>query len=278
MRKLGKLAENTDEQTGSLISSRQVADDGGFNWTPPTQKQNVQAPGLGNEVAKNGLFLPQPDSDPSSIQTPLYKNPLPIFPDFLLPDKYGEGLEELKRTARDAIQTRRFIPLIHPHILKRLMRNSFAAIMAEHQLIDLSDFIELLDAQHAASPTSPADSPARWAIINAIIAIALRYKTAPGSESEFTDIQHGYYQNATSVIPQLILQEPSLLSIQALLAMAIFASGIPDTQASTMLVTNASRQLELFGRGQSLAMGTEEAQRYKQLERVVEMFEKNASL
>lgn len=160
------------------------------------------------------------------------------------------------------------------------MRNTFTEIMAEHQLIDLSDFMALLDAQHAASSTGPADNPARWAIINAVIAIALRYKTAPGSEGELSDIQHGYYRNATAVIPDLILQDASLLSIQALLAMAIFASGIPDTQASVMLVTNASRQLEMFSRGQSLSgrvLETGEAKYHEQLSRVINTFERNAS-
>lgn len=248
---------------------------------PDSGGVNSLTSGVRKEVAANELFIPGPNPCSSSAQTQLYTlKPIPIFPDFLLPDKYGEGLRELKSTVQDAIRTRRFIPLMHLHILRRLMRNTFTEIMAEHQLIDLSDFMALLDAQHAASSTGPADNPARWAIINAVIAIALRYKTAPGSEGELSDIQHGYYRNATAVIPDLILQDASLLSIQALLAMAIFASGIPDTQASVMLVTNASRQLEMFSRGQSLSgrvLETGEAKYHEQLSRVINTFERNAS-
>lgn len=118
--------------------------------------------------------------------------------------------------------------------------------MAEDQLLDLSNFMTLLEAQYASSPLGPADNPSRWAIVNSIIALAMRVKTAPGSEAALSDITHAFYQNAVKVTPELILQDPSLLSIQALLAMAMFAQYIPGKQAFRMLTTNASRQLEIL--------------------------------
>lgn len=129
-----------------------------------------------------------------------------------------------------------------PEIARRLIQNSFTEVMAEHQLMDLSTFVKLLDAQYAASSVGSGGNPARWTMVNAVIALAIRFKTAPGSEAALSDITHGFYQNATRVLPELILQDTCLLSVQALLTMAMFAQCIPDIRASIMLATNASRQ------------------------------------
>ncbi|KAI1772853.1 hypothetical protein F4818DRAFT_126631 [Hypoxylon cercidicola] len=184
----------------------------------------------------------------------------PIFVDFLLPDQFAKHLDTIKRDLGEATASRRFVPLMPYRISMRLMENAFAEIMAEYKLLDLPSFMALLDAQYAASPVDPADNSARWAIVNAIIALAVRSKTAPGSEHCLSDIPRGYYQNALTVIPDLILRAPSLLSIQALLAMAIFARNISDRQAFVMLASNASRQLELFT---SVTIDPEEMVRYE---------------
>ncbi|XXH00630.1 hypothetical protein Hte_006978 [Hypoxylon texense] len=192
------------------------------------------------DLQSNSVYMP-PSQKQSSV-----KNGLPIFADFLLPDQYGKHLNTIKRELGKATATRRFVPLMPYHISKRLMENTFATITGEHQLLDQPSFIALLDAQYAASPVDPADSPARWALVSAVVALAIRSKTAPGSEGCLSDIPRGYYQNAITVLPDLILQAPILLAIQALLAMALFAKNIRDRQAFVMLANNASRQLELF--------------------------------
>ncbi|PNP45172.1 hypothetical protein TGAMA5MH_03223 [Trichoderma gamsii] len=119
--------------------------------------------------------------------------------------------------------------------------------MQHRQLLDLADFSALLSAQYIASSTGPAENDfARWATVNAVTALALRFKAAPGSEGDLSSIPLAFYHNATAVIHHLILQEPSLLSIQALLAMAMFVEDTPEPAAFIMLATNASRQLELL--------------------------------
>lgn len=181
-----------------------------------------------------------------SQRRPNVERELPIFADFLLPDQYDQHLYTIKRDLGDATATRRFVPLMPYRISKRLMDNSFTDVMAEYQLLDLPSFMMLLDAQYAASSVDPADNSAQWALVNAVLALAIRFKMAPGSENSLSDIPRGYYQNAITVTPDLILQAPSLLSIQALLVMAIFARDIGDRQAFVMLANNASHQLKLF--------------------------------
>ncbi|KAK4139686.1 uncharacterized protein C8A04DRAFT_40520 [Dichotomopilus funicola] len=118
--------------------------------------------------------------------------------------------------------------------------------MGGYQLLDQPSFVTLLEEHYAASPVDPADSPARWALVNAVIGLMLRAKIAPGAETELSRYPRAFYRNATAVIPELILQDPSLLSIQALLAMAMFAEATSDTRSFVMLATTASRQLELL--------------------------------
>lgn len=148
--------------------------------------------------------------------------------------------------------------------------------MEEYQLLNLENFMPLLDAQYTASDTGPEDNPARWALVNAVISLALRAKTASGCEDQFSDITSGFWQNATMVLPELILGDSSLLAIQAVLAMAMFARGLSDTRAFVMLTTNASRQLELYRLGQlssARTIDTNEVDQYEQTSKVAHAFD-----
>jgi hypothetical protein len=154
------------------------------------------------------------------------------------------------------------------------MEHCFAEAMGEHQILEQAEFMRLLEAQYAASSTQPAGGFARWAMVNAITALTVRVKTAPGSETDFAHIADTLYRNATIVLPELILQDPCELSIQALLAMAMFADGMPDAQARVMLATNASRHLDLVART-SPALNV---QQYKQLYAIANALESAAVL
>jgi hypothetical protein len=180
--------------------------------------------------------------------------------------------------AVEGIAARNFKPLMPLYIARRLVENSFAEIMEGQQLIPLSHFMTHLDAQYAASSLDPAGNPARWAVVNTIVALGIRSKTAPGLEAALFDITNGFYQNATKVVPELILQRPCLASIQALLGMALFARDNVDISAFIMLASNASRQLELLSLSWSStgrAIDTEETEQYEQVYRTAGIFEKN---
>ncbi|PVH76355.1 hypothetical protein DL98DRAFT_393911, partial [Cadophora sp. DSE1049] len=169
-----------------------------------------------------------------------------IFPEFLLPGTFDINLKAFKKTISQAIVARKYTPLMPIHVSRRLMENSFSEIFAEHQFIDFSTFMRLLETQYASSSRDPSKCPARWAVVNAILALGVRFKTAAGSEAAMGDVVKGFYNNGIAVLPELMLREPSLLAVQALLAMAMFARGVPDLQAFVMLVTNASRLLQLL--------------------------------
>ena len=174
-------------------------------------------------------------------------NPIPIVADFLLPGAYDEHLKTLKTRIGEADPSRRLTPLLPQHIARRLIENTFTEVMESHPLMDHSNFVMLLEDQYAASLSGPANCPARWAIVNAVLALAIRAKMAPGSENTLSDIPDGFFQNAIAVIPDIILRVPSMLSVQAFLSMAMVAQGLPSSHVFVMLVSNASRQLELIG-------------------------------
>jgi len=180
--------------------------------------------------------------------------------------------------AAEGIAARNFKPLMPLHIARRLIENSFAEIMQGHQLIPLSHFMMHLDAQYTASSLDPAGNPARWAVVNIIVALGIRSKTAPGSEAALFDITNGFYQNATKVVPELILQRPCLASIQAFLGMALFARDNVDISAFIMLASNASRQLELLSLNWSStdrAIDREDMEQYEQVYRTTDILEKS---
>ncbi|KAK9416398.1 putative Transcription factor domain-containing protein [Seiridium unicorne] len=166
--------------------------------------------------------------------------------DFLFPDVFNNNFKLLKQSASRDVLARKFTALMPLHITKRLIKNSFAEAFGGDQPMELPQLLTLLDAQFADSSIDPGSDPARWALVNSVTALALRFKTAPGSEADMSVISSAFYQNATIVIPDLILQTPNLMSMQALVSIAMFAKGIPDTTALSALATNVSLQLELL--------------------------------
>jgi hypothetical protein len=157
-------------------------------------------------------------------------------------------------------------------ISRRVVENSYHDIMAKYPFMSLPDLVGLLDAQYAVSTTDAADDPARWAVINAVVALAVRFKTAAGSEDDISPIAQSFYNNAAMVYPQLIHPTPSMLSIQALLAMAVFARGIPDAQTLILLVNQASCQLEVLDSSKTpwnSMSHVNEHHQYEQIQRVV---------
>ncbi|KAI1743760.1 hypothetical protein F4680DRAFT_407407 [Xylaria scruposa] len=180
------------------------------------------------------------------------KKALTIFPQFLLSKSLATEIRAFKIEIKNATSTGKYSPLMPLHISRRLVENSFTDIIPQPQFISLESFIGLLDAQYADDTTGPGDDAARWAVVNSVIALAGRFKTAAGSEADMSPITLGFYRNASLVIHQLILHKPTLLSIQALLSMAMFARGIPDVEAFIMLAKNAFNQLDILQQTWSL--------------------------
>jgi hypothetical protein len=162
------------------------------------------------------------------------KKEIPFLPSFLQPSQFPETLLMIRKTiiSQDKL-TCKFTPLLPYAIAKTLITNSYPFIFPQTTpLLSLATILRYLGAQYAVNSTSPAGYPARWALINAILALAGRYKIAPGSERELGAIVLAFWHNARGVLGDLILlappvvEEEGLVIIKALLAMALFVDGV----------------------------------------------------
>lgn len=170
-----------------------------------------------------------------------------IYPVFLHPENAMRTLQDLKRAVQeDQKSSEGFAPLISQDLIRYMFENTYDEITAVCPIFDLSTLKRLNTEQQSVSRTHPADNSARWAILSTWIAIALHFRTVPGSEDEFSHVIKGYYRNAVLVLPDLILQPANMEAIQALLFMAKFADVVEDHRSFVMLVTNATRQIELL--------------------------------
>lgn len=154
--------------------------------------------------------------------------------------------------AADAAPTP-FTPMMPHPIARRLLQNAYEEMRLGLPFLgDLSGMLALLDAQYGAFGTAPPAIPSpesapAFALVNTVVALAIRHKMAAGAESHISGIAAAYYRNATLVTHHLILQTPTAQSVQALRAMAAFAGGTPDPPAQAMLLANAEQQERMMG-------------------------------
>ena len=177
-----------------------------------------------------------------------------IFRGFPVLDTFEEQLDQFKAGIGTA---EGLTPLMPLHISRRLIENTFTDLMAQHQLLSLSSFMVLLESQYKEGLTGPAGHPARWAMVNAVLALGIRLKTAQGFERDILPVAQAFFENATAMTHKLILNRPTLLSIQALLAMALYAEKSADRHTFATLARNASCQLHIFSHTLSTSVGDE---------------------
>lgn len=164
---------------------------------------------------------------------------IPTLPEFLIKENFHHQLQSIRRSID---KTSDLKPLLPQPIASKLIQNSFCEIRASF-LFDLPYFLELLDAQYASSSSDSAGNPGRWAIVNATTALAVRFKTAPGAEDEIAPIASAYFGNAAAVMQDLTRLSPTILSIQALICMALFIEHEPQTATFALISSTAAQQL-----------------------------------
>ncbi|KAI1130668.1 hypothetical protein F5Y10DRAFT_235319 [Nemania abortiva] len=217
----------------------------------------INTPDNADLSAANAAGRRSPNEVSSTDVSPMLLNgkKIPfIFPHFFLSNTFAQDISTFKSQIREATSKGGFSPLMPLHMSRRLIEIAFEDIIPEPHFINFESFMQLFEAQYADNASSPGQDIARWALVNGVTALAGRFKMLPGSEDDLSPIHLSFYRNARLVLPQLIGQDPSLLSVRAILVMAMFARGIPDAKTFTMLVKNASDQLETLERAWSLTI------------------------
>ncbi|KAL4905402.1 fungal-specific transcription factor domain-containing protein [Aspergillus multicolor] len=126
-----------------------------------------------------------------------------------------------------------------------LLQDYFSTVNLIFPLYHEKTFMQLVEWQYTQQT---CDDAARWASINIMLALAYEYRFSNSQKSE-KDREKAwlYYKNALSVFPELVLRRTDLLSVQALLGMAIFLRGNSGSQATMPIVTAAIRASHRMG-------------------------------
>ncbi|KAL5338408.1 fungal-specific transcription factor domain-containing protein [Aspergillus crustosus] len=126
-----------------------------------------------------------------------------------------------------------------------LLQDYFRTVNLIFPLYHEKSFMQLVEWQYTQQT---CDDAARWASINIILALAYEYRFSNSQKSE-KDREKAwlYYKNALSVYPELVLRRIDLLSVQALLGMALFLRGNSGTQSVVPIVTAAIRSSHRMG-------------------------------
>ncbi|KAK2036294.1 fungal-specific transcription factor domain-containing protein [Colletotrichum somersetense] len=147
---------------------------------------------------------------------------------------------------------------------KPFQRQSFAILPPKEYLLDMeqivieevqlfcpsitsSHFLRIVDSQYAAGLGNSNDSPARFAIINALFGTAMRWRTTNDSFERLSVSSWCYFKNSYAIFPELIARGNDLSACEALLAMATFSLGTADARTTSQLASAAARTLQILG-------------------------------
>ncbi|KAK3684774.1 fungal-specific transcription factor domain-containing protein [Podospora appendiculata] len=160
-------------------------------------------------------------------------------------------------------------------LLKDFFENFNCMLPLFHQ----PTFMHLVERQYS---TDPYQGSGWWASLNVVLAIAYRLRVMSNLvPAEEDDKAWGYLKNAMSVILELTMRNTDLLSVQALLGMALFMQGTPNPQPSSLLISTAirlSHNIGLHKRGTGFNLNPIEIEQRKRVFWIAYMLDKDLCL
>ncbi|KAH7121677.1 fungal-specific transcription factor domain-containing protein [Dactylonectria macrodidyma] len=154
---------------------------------------------------------------------------------------------ERRNTIRDSVSPKRlYMPMFPKAEVILLAEMFFEEINTPLPLFHVASFMALCQGELPVDGCS--ENPAWWACLNAVVAMAIQLKTMNDAFRTVSDFSWSLFKNAFAVYPELMENEPTILSVQALLSMAMFLSGTTDTKTMSLLLLSAVemiRALEL---------------------------------
>lgn len=145
----------------------------------------------------------------------------------------------------DLFARRVFKPLPNKQEAYSLLKDYFANFNCMFPLFHEPTFMHLVDKHYNSEPY---EGSGWWASLNVVFAIAHRLRVMSNVVGREED-EHawGYLKNAMAVMTELTMRNTDLLSVQALLGMAMFLQGTPNPQPSFFLVAAAVRLAHSIG-------------------------------
>ena len=179
----------------------------------------------------------------------------------------------------DIFVRRVFKPLPPKDEAMSLFRDFFENFNCMFPLFHEPTFMHLVEKQYSRDPY---EGSGWWASINVALAIAYRIRVMSNVVPQEDDQKAWYYlKNAMGVLTELTLRNTDLLSVQALLGMALFLQGTPNPQPSFFLISAAIRQSHSIGlhkRGSAFNLNLVEAEQRKRVFWISYMLDKDTCL
>jgi hypothetical protein len=160
-----------------------------------------------------------------------------------------------------------------------LLKDFFENFNCMFPLFHQPTFMHLVDRQYSRDPY---DGSGWWASLNVALAIAHRLRVMSNLVPQEEDEKAwGYLKNAIGVFTELTMRNTDLLSVQALLGMALFMQGTPNPQPSFFLVAAAIRSSHSIGlhkRGSGFNLNPVEIEQRKRVFWIGYMLDKDICL
>ncbi|KAI5370348.1 hypothetical protein Slin14017_G012270 [Septoria linicola] len=145
----------------------------------------------------------------------------------------------------DLFQRRIFKPLPARQECYALLKDYFENFNCMFPLFHEPTFMHLVDKHYSLEPY---DGSGWWASLNVALAIGHRLRVMSNVVGQEEDeVAWAYLKNAMAVMSELTMRNTDLLSVQALLGMALFLQGTPNPQPSFFLVAAAIRLAHSIG-------------------------------
>ncbi|KAJ4856119.1 fungal specific transcription factor domain-containing protein [Trichoderma breve] len=145
----------------------------------------------------------------------------------------------------------------------------------------LKDFFENFNFERQYSD-DPYQGSGWWASLNCALAIAHRLRVMSNLVPQEEDEKAwGYLKNAMSVFAELTMRNTDLLSVQALLGMALFMQGTPNPQPTFLLIAAAirlSHSIGLHKKGTGFNLNPIEIEQRKRVFWIAYMLDKDLCL
>ncbi|KAJ8123252.1 hypothetical protein ONZ43_g753 [Nemania bipapillata] len=160
-----------------------------------------------------------------------------------------------------------------------LLQDYFENFNCIFPLFHQPTFMHLVERQYSSNPY---EGSGWWASLNCVFAIAHRLRVMSNLVPQEEDEKAwAYIKNAMGVFSELAMRNTDLLSVQALLGIALFMQGTPNPQPSFILVAAAirlSHSIGLHKRGTGFNLNPIEIEQRKRVFWIAYMLDKDLCL
>lgn len=179
----------------------------------------------------------------------------------------------------DLFRRRVFRPLPPKSEALSLLKDYFENFNCMFPLFHQPTFMHLVDRQYSSDPYQGSGW---WASLNCTLAIAHRLRVMSNLVPQEEDGKAwAYLKNAMGVFSELTMRNTDLLSVQALLGMALFMQGTPNPQPTSLLIAAAirlSHSIGLHKRGTGFNLNPIEIEQRKRVFWIAYMLDKDLCL